>query len=48
MNFIAEIHGTLSGALPETIIYDREGSPVRTLTGEQTYEQFVEAVSDVL
>jgi len=48
MDFLDALNPQLSGALPETIIYDREGAAVHLLAGEQTLEQFEEAILELL
>ena len=48
MDFMDAINPELSGAIPETIIYDREGNVAHILTGEQTFEQFEAAVRPLL
>jgi len=36
MRFMARVDSALTGALPQTIIYDRNGNRAHVLTGEQT------------
>ena len=42
--FMRQLHSNLSGGLPETILYARDGNPRLILRGEQTYARFREHV----
>ena len=48
MAFMDALSPRLSGALPETIIYDRAGNVVRVLTGEQSLGAFEDSIRDLL
>lgn len=42
--FMRKLHSSLSGGLPETILYGRDGNPRLIVRGEQTYARFREYV----
>jgi thiol-disulfide isomerase/thioredoxin len=46
--FLRGLHTALSGALPETIIYNKDGIARVILRGEQSYKEFREALGKVL
>jgi len=46
--FLTQLDRRLSGALPETVVYDREGKPAHVLAGEQSLEAFERAIRDLL
>lgn len=48
MAFLDGLNPKLSGAIPETIIYDREGAEFAIIRGERTFDEFVDAVSGAL
>jgi len=48
MAFLDGLNPKLSGAIPETIIYDREGNEFAIIRGERTFDEFVDAVSGAL
>ena len=48
MKFLDELNPRLSGAIPETIIYDREGNEFAVIRGERTFDEFVDAVRGAL
>jgi len=48
MDFMEALNPQLSGAIPETMIYNRRGNVVEILAGEQTFEQFEAAIKPLL
>lgn len=48
MDFIAALSPQVSGAIPETLIYDRKRDLVRVVSGEQTLEEFEAAIRPLL
>jgi thiol-disulfide isomerase/thioredoxin len=48
MHFIDALSPRLSGALPETIVYGRDGGIVTILSGKHPYEVFAHAVQQAL
>lgn len=47
-SFIQGVHPDWSGALPATFVYDRKGSVLKFLLGQQNFDQFRAAVQEVL
>jgi thiol-disulfide isomerase/thioredoxin len=46
--FLRQVDAKLSGSLPETIVYDRDGNRAAVLLGEQSLEEFERAIRGLL